>query len=85
MAKKGIKQTKFVNVDISFEVEVSEEEANKVKESLNLIRASAHFPQKEASNYYSEFVNRFITVTKEGAKHRIGADLTVHDKKHYDR
>jgi len=85
MAKKGIKQTKFVNVDISFEVEVSEEEASKVKESLNLIQASAHFPQKEASNYYSKFVNRFITVTKEGAKHRIGADLTVHDKKHYDR
>tara|TARA_R100000781_G_scaffold51511_1_gene33920 strand:- start:5 stop:262 length:258 start_codon:yes stop_codon:yes gene_type:complete len=85
MAKKDIKQTKFVNVDISFEVEVSEEEANKVKESLNLIRASAHFPQKEASDYYSEFVSKFITVTKEGAKHRIGTDLTVHDKKYYDR
>ena len=85
MGKKDIKQTKFVNVDISFEVEVSEEEANKVKESLNLIRASAHFPQKEASDYYSEFVSKFITVTKEGAKHRIGTDLTVHDKKYYDR
>ena len=85
MAKKGIKQTKFVNVDISFEVEVSEEEASKVKESLNLIRASAHFPQKEASDYYSEFVSRFITVTKEGVKHRIGADLTVHDKKYRNR
>jgi len=78
-------KNKFVNIEISFEVEVSEEEASKVKESLNLIRASAHFPQKEASDYYSEFVSKFITVTKEGAKHRIGTDLTVHDKKYYDR
>lgn len=78
-------KNKFVNIEISFEVEVSEEEASKVKESLNLIRASAHFPQKEASDYYSEFVSKFIRVTKEGIKHRIGADLTVHDKKHHDR
>ena len=78
-------KNKFVNIEISFEVEVSEEEASKVKESLNLIRASAHFPQKEASDYYSEFVSRFITVTKEGVKHRIGADLTVHDKKYRNR
>lgn len=85
MAKKDIKRTKFVNVDISFEVEVSEEEANKVKESLNLIRASAYFPQVEANDYYSEFVSRFITVKKEEVKNRIGADLTVHDKSYYDR
>ena len=78
-------KNKFVNIEISFEVEVSEEEASKVKESLNLVRASAHFPQKEASNYYSEFVSKFIRVTKEGIKHRIGADLTVHDKKYHDR
>ena len=78
-------KNKFVTIEISFEVEVSEEEASKVKESLNLVRASAHFPQKEASNYYSEFVSKFIRVTKEGIKHRIGADLTVHDKKYHDR
>ena len=78
-------KNKFVNIEISFEVEVSEEEASKVKESLNLIRASAHFPQKEASNYYSEFVSKFIRVTKEGIKHRIGTDLTVNDVKFLDR
>ena len=78
-------KNKFVTIEISFEVEVSEEEASKVKESLNLVRASAHFPQKEASDYYSEFVSKFIRVTKEGIKHRIGADLTVHDKKYHDR
>ena len=78
-------KNKFVNKEISFEVAVSEEEASKVKESLNLVRASAHFPQKEASDYYSEFVSKFIRVTKEGIKHRIGADLTVHDKKYHDR
>ena len=78
-------KNKFVNIEISFEVEVSEEEASKVKESLNLVRASAHFPQKEASDYYSEFVSKFIRVTKEGIKHRIGADLTVHDKEYHDR
>ena len=78
-------KNKFVTIEISFEVEVSEEEASKVKESLNLVRASAHFPQKEASDYYSEFVSKFIRVTKEGGKHRIGTDLTVHDKKYHDR
>ena len=78
-------KNKFVTIEISFEVEVSEEEASKVKESLNLVRASAHFPQKEASDYYSEFVSKFIRVTKEGGNHRIGTDLTVHDKEYHDR
>ena len=78
-------KNKFVNIEISFEVEVSAHEANKVEESLRLMRFGNYFKQKEASDYYSEFISRFIRVTKEGGKHRIGTDLTVHDKKYHDR
>ena len=78
-------KNKFVNIEISFEVEVSEEEAGKIKESLKLLRAGNYFPQKEAISYYNEFISRFIRVTKEGGKHRIGTDLTVNDIKFLDR
>ena len=78
-------KNKFVNIEISFEVEVSEEEAGKIKESLKLIQTGNYFPQKEAGDYYNEFISRFIRVTKEGGNHRIGADLTVNDVKFYDR